>query len=108
MNRCIDHKGRIYRSFTHMCTAWGKDRSLVLGRIHRGLSLQEALETPVTYQAIKGKDSTDHTGQTFPSFTRMCVAWGKNRVTVQGRLRAGYSLEEALTLPLGHKPGDMA
>lgn len=43
---------------------------------------------------------TDHTGRTFPTFTALCEAWGARRDLVKFRIRRGWSLERALTVPL--------
>lgn len=40
---------------------------------------------------------TDHTGQTFPSQKAMAEAWGISPKIYMGRVRRGWSVEEALT-----------
>lgn len=49
---------------------------------------------------------TDHTGREHPSFTAMCEAWGTRRDLVKFRIRRGWSLERALTVPLYGKRED--
>lgn len=46
---------------------------------------------------------TDHTGRVFPSFTAMCAAWEMRRDLVKFRIRRGWSIERALTVPLHGK-----
>lgn len=48
----------------------------------------------------------DHTGREHPSFTAMCEAWGARRDLVKYRIRRGWSLEAALTVPLYGKQED--
>ena len=47
-------------------------------------------------QAISSKD---HLGQEFPSLTAMCRHWHMKFLTVWYRLEAGWSMEDALTIP---------
>lgn len=49
---------------------------------------------------------TDHTGREHPSFTAMCEAWGARRDLVKFRIRRGWSIERALTVPLYGKRED--
>lgn len=49
---------------------------------------------------------TDHTGREHPSFTAMCEAWGVRRDLVKHRIKKGWSIERALTVPLYGKRED--
>ena len=49
---------------------------------------------------------TDHTGREHPTFTAMCEAWGVRRDLVKFRIRRGWSIERALTVPLYGKRED--
>lgn len=50
---------------------------------------------------------TDHTGREHPSFTAMCEAWGVRRDLVKHRIKRGWSIEAALTVPLyGKREGE--
>ena len=42
---------------------------------------------------------TDHTGRVFPTFTALCEAWGMRRDLVKHRIKKGWSIEAALTVP---------
>ena len=44
--RCMDHKGRIFPSISAMCEEYGIGRHTFMDRVHAGMSLREALETP--------------------------------------------------------------
>lgn len=48
----------------------------------------------------------DHTGREHPSFTALCEAWGVRRELVKHRIKRGWSIEAALTVPLYGKQED--
>lgn len=49
----------------------------------------------------------DHTGREHPSFTAMCEAWGMRRDLVKHRIKKGWGIEAALTVPLyGKREGE--
>ena len=66
-----DHTGREYASLKDMCIAWGISIGEYNKRFDSGVSLKEILTTPVTY----------------------------DRSTFDARMRKGWSLEKALTVP---------
>lgn len=49
--------------------------------------------------AIKKIKCEDHTGREFASITKMCHFWGISEQLYSSRLKAGWSVEEALTKP---------
>ena len=49
--------------------------------------------------AIEKIKSKDHTGREFVSITKMCYFWGISEQLYSSRLKAGWSVEEALTTP---------
>ena len=49
--------------------------------------------------AIKRIKCEDHTGREFASVAEMCLFWGISQQLYSSRLRAGWSVEEALTRP---------
>lgn len=49
--------------------------------------------------AIKKIKCKDHTGREFASVAEMCVFWVISRQLFSSRIRAGWSLEKALTTP---------
>ena len=48
---------------------------------------------------IKKIKCEDHTGREFASITKMCYFWGISEQLYSSRLKAGWSVEEALTTP---------
>ena len=49
--------------------------------------------------AIKKIKCEDHTGRKFASVAEMCLFWGISQQLYSSRLRAGWSVEKALTMP---------
>lgn len=49
--------------------------------------------------AINKIKCEDHTGREFASITKMCYFWGISEQLYSSRLKAGWSVEEALTTP---------
>lgn len=45
---------------------------------------------------MKAKEATDHLGQSYPSISAMCRAWGVSTALYYARLQRGKTLEEAL------------
>lgn len=48
-------------------------------------------------QTRRGVTCSDHLGNSFPTKSEMLAHWGISKSTFDGRLRRGWSLEEALT-----------
>ena len=97
--KSVDHLGNEYRSFSKMCEAYDKCPNSVKGRLKRGWTLEEALTIPIGETNTGG--ATDHFGNKFKSFTKMCNAYKLDRRTVERRLQLGWELKEALTVPIG-------
>lgn len=49
--------------------------------------------------AINKIKCKDHTGREFASVAEMCLFWGISQQLYSSRLRAGWSVEKALTMP---------
>lgn len=49
--------------------------------------------------------ATDHTGRVFPSVSEMALAWGLTPSALLGRIRRGWPLARALSVPMGTRPG---
>ena len=93
----IDHTGKRYKSKKEMCAAYNITVTCYdFRRTYLGYSIQEALETPQIKKTVK-----DHLGNEYSSANKMCEAYGIKYVTFRNRLNQGWTLEDALTLPLG-------
>ena len=96
-----DHLGNTFTSIQEMADYWHIPDSTLSARLQK-MPIKDALT--LTTKELRGKTVTDHTGRTFPSVTAMCKAWGITTALYYGRLKCGYSIEDALTLPIAEKP----
>lgn len=95
---CEDHLGNKYSSMRAMCKAYNIGIVTFKYRIKNGMSLEEALTTPLA-DSTKGKTCKDHLGNEYISLSAMCEAYGVKANTFHSRIKSGMSLEEALTTP---------
>lgn len=94
-NIITDHLGNVFKSESEMCKYWNIKYSAYHNRKRKGVTLEEALTTPVLEQTT----CIDHLGNVFKSDYERADFYGINRTTVNSRLKRGMSLEEALTYP---------
>ncbi len=94
-----DHLGIEWASITAMCEAYKLSPRVFKRRIDSGMSLEEALVTPLNLK-YKEHKSVDHLGKHFESIKSMCMAWGISYQTYQQRIKSGWTLKLALTLPV--------
>lgn len=87
-----DHLGNEYESINEMCRVYSINPSTYRFRIASGLSIEEALLTPLKRNICK-----DHMGNVFPSISKMCKHYNINKSTFNTRIKRGMSIEEALT-----------
>ena len=90
--KIVDFEGNEFDSLHEMCRHYNVGVDVYRRRISYGYSIEEAL-------TLKGKCCNkcyDHLGKPHPNFNAMCGAWGKNTVTVLGRLDNGIPLKDAL------------
>lgn len=95
-----DHLGVEYGSYTQMCDAYGISRSLFWHRMHlNGMCIEKSLK-PVRRQVKSnlknGKYIYDHKGNRYTTAREMCKAYGVHENTFSHRIKAGYSIEDAL------------
>lgn len=96
-----DHKGNKFRSVKDLCRNYGVSCGTFRYRLKVGWSLKDALETPVEY--VSRTDAfrcEDHLGNKFESIGLMCESYGISAETFQARLQRGWSLQDALTIPV--------
>lgn len=95
-----DHKGNKYSSILKMCEAYGINRSTYLQRIEKGLSVEDALTLPVETKRSGSRQIEDFKGIVYNSKKEMCEAYGIKYITLVNRMNLGWSLEDALTVPV--------
>lgn len=121
-----DHLGREFNTASEMCEHWGVLYTTYTRRLKTGYSLEEALtkgryeerrvlstegkmdtrrEKVVNgsktsklkaKNLVKTRSVVDHLGNSYPSVSAMCRAYGVNYCTYKNRLRCGWSEESAL------------
>lgn len=97
---CTDHLGNKYPNIHTMCEHYNTTEKVYWGRIRTGWSVEKALTTPLQKQPKNSKPITDHLGNIFPSKQKMCKHWGIPGNTYNLRIKAGWSVEKALTEPI--------
>lgn len=98
----MDRNGVWYDSIGDMCKYWGTSAVLVRDRLKLGWSVKDALELKVGSRVDKYKDLVeDHLGKSYKSRAYMCYSYGKDEDTVNRRLRKGWTLRDALEVPIG-------
>jgi hypothetical protein len=90
----VRYKDRAYRSVSECCRINGKDPRQIYKRMERGMTLEEAMDAKFG----NGNQCHDHLGEEFCSEEEMCKAWGIKSATYRKRRKAGWELEEALTV----------
>ena len=97
---CKDHLGHSYNNIKSMCDAWNISYSMYLNRKHAGMTLEQILTAP-RHSTIAGKDNTcvDHKGIKYSSKSAMCRYYNVHVSVFDERIKAGKSIEEALTNP---------
>ena len=101
---CRDHLGNCFLDKKSMAEAYGIDPKLCIMRLKRGWSVEKALTTPVA--SCSPKICRDHLGREYPSISAMAREYGIDFSMLMNRLKAGLSLEDALTLPNFHTTKD--
>ena len=101
MAQIQDHLGNTFASLQEMADHWHIPDSTLSARLKK-MPVKEALT--LTTKDLIGKTVKDHKGQTWPSVKAMCSHWGIDTALYYGRLKCGYSIEQALTEPIMDQP----
>jgi len=106
----VDFKGKRYRTIKDMCDDYGINPSTYALRRERGMTVKEALTTPLysnersKYQNGRHK-VTDHLGKEYSSVDKMCKAHGTTLHYYKKAMAEGKSVEEALEKPVRKNVG---
>ena len=99
---CTDHLGNTYNSVAAMCAAYSITRRCYYNRLRSNWSQEKALTTPLSKNEWARRCKRlikDHLGNKYDSCEEMCAAYGINNTDYYRRIRAGWSIEKALTTP---------
>lgn len=93
-----DFKGRVFSSAKSMAKEYKVSSTTLLRMLDSGKSTEEVtrLLSRRVAQKRRGVACSDHLGNSFPTKSEMLANWGMSKSTFDGRLRRGWSLEEAL------------
>lgn len=94
-----DFKGRVFSSAKSMAKEYKVSSTTLLRMLDEGESTEEVTHflSQRVAQTRRGVTCSDHLGNSFPTKSEMLAHWGISKSTFDGRLRRGWSLEEALT-----------
>ncbi|SFL54074.1 hypothetical protein SAMN05216390_1435 [Lachnospiraceae bacterium KH1T2] len=93
----VDPYGKQYKTITEMCRAFGISEKTYRSRVGKlRWNMLRALETE-TRNIVRGP-YYDHMGEMFKTMDEMCKKWNTSVSTYSNKLKAGYSVKDALTL----------
>lgn len=94
-----DYTGRVFSSAKSMAKEYKVSSTTLLRMLDGGKSTEEVTHflSQRVVQPRRGITCSDHLGDSFPTKSEMLALWGISKSTFDGRLRRGWSLEEALT-----------
>lgn len=99
----VDHLGKTYDGLTDMCRHYGIAASTLRYRLLFGWTLETALTYPAKDVNTEAKLVEDHLGNKYTSVSDMCRHYNINLTTYITRIKAGRTLEKALTTPVKPK-----
>ena len=93
-----DYLGNKYINRKEMCKAYSIKESTYRSRIKKGMTVKEALTTPLSQRYVY-----DHLGNKYINQEEMCKAYNIKESTYRSRTKRGATVEEALTTPLSQR-----
>ena len=93
-----DHLGNRFKNITRMCEYYGITLNTYSNRIKNGWSLERTLTEKLHIRNCV--ESYDHLGNVYPSIDIMCSKYKICRHVYTERIKAGWSIERALTEPV--------
>ena len=101
-----DYKGNIYNTLKSMCDAYGVSTTKYIYRMNKGYSQEEALNNQKSLYRTK-YNGIEIDGKTYNNLSSLCKEYNVSIDMVNRRLKAGYSLKDALTIPKGQLPNTL-
>lgn len=90
-----------YNSLSDLSRDYGINYYTMIHRLKNGMTLEEAVTTPVRYITINHGTPVTIDGIDYKSITDAAIVYGIDRFAVYSRLIHGWSLEDALKTPVG-------
>ena len=104
IHKVQDHTGRVFRTQEDMCAAWNTSVDRLSRNLKAGMTLEQALTESPSRGRYSERIRTDHLGNTWPSNTAMCRAYGVDIRKFQSNIEKGMSVEEALSVKIQKYP----
>ena len=106
-NRCenIILDGIEYKSISDAAKKYGLKCNLINERIRHGWSIEEAFELVDISHRLHNNDGIIIDGIYFETFLKACEHYNMNSGTVYGRIKKGWDINSAFTIPILHKGG---
>lgn len=103
-----DKDGTVYVSAAVMCSYLGLQFLAYKGYITDGYTSSQAIDMCIENGYVKEirktadiEERTDHLGNVYRSKSEMCAEYGKNLPEYAGRIRSGWTKEQALMVKVG-------
>jgi hypothetical protein len=108
--KAIEVAGVTYESIANAARAYGMEAPVVAGRIRAGWTPEQAVQLEPKVQRKKSGIGITIAGRHYPSVADACRSLSKDTLLVLGRLRTGWTVEQAFDLspppaPSGEKNG---
>lgn len=96
-----DHLGNRFNNKSQMARYWGISPAQLHSRLSQGMTLEEALTKQTTPRGNYSKRGVvDHLGVKYSSIPKLAKAYNIKVITLNDRLKRGWSIERALTTPV--------
>lgn len=99
----ISYKGKQYKTFSQMAKDYGIKPKRLDKRIHRGWTLQEALEIPTERKQQKLNVKLYKYNDKLYSLKELSKISGISQKTIWKRLKRNWSIEESVEIPTGKR-----
>ena len=96
-----DHLGNKFNNKSQMARYWGISPAQLHSRLRQGMTLEEALTKKTTPRGNYTKRGVvDHLGVKYSSIPKLAKAYNIKVITLNDRLKRGWSMGKALTTPI--------
>lgn len=92
----VEYKGKLYKNIRQLAKEIGMDPGTLYGRINKGLSIEEAVNEPISKK--NNPKEVYCYGERFESISELARSYGIDAETISRRLAKGIRPEEAVLL----------
>lgn len=91
---------RLFRTASELSITYGIVWSTIRKRLKKGMSLSDAVHTPLVEHHRNGKSTKDHLGNEYDSLGEMLLKYNMTYENYSSRKSAGWDLCRILTTPV--------